>query len=96
MSKTQSSFMRSALAVILAAGLLFTPQAATAANQTFANVKYVISTGGKGKQVKARLVLTDTAIEIHEQRAGGTLKELPYTDLQGRHLLQIQTPSLED
>ncbi len=70
-----------ASAVFLVVVLLCTTQVAIAANQTFTNVKYVLSTGGKGKEVKAHLVLTDESVEVREYRAGGTLKKITYADL---------------
>lgn len=72
---------RSALATTLAASLLLSP-AALAANQTFSNVHYLVSTGDKAKQSKARLVLTEDSVQIHGHRGVELLREVNYSDIE--------------
>ncbi len=69
------------ITVLVTAGLLVTPRPATAADQTFSGVHYLVSTGKKAKQVKARLVLKDDAVEIHGERGATLLKDIRYTDI---------------
>ena len=72
---------RSITAIALAACLLAMPQAALGSNQTFANVHYLVSTGEKAKEVKARLVLTDGSVQVQGYRGGSVLHELSYADI---------------
>lgn len=66
---------------ILVAALLVTPPAAAPATQTFPGVYYLVPTGKKSKQIKARLVLTDDSVQVYGDRGATSLKEIPYSEI---------------
>ena len=70
------------ITLTVTAAMLVTPSLASAANQTFAGIHYLVSTGKKAKEVKARLVLTDDSVRIYGERGAGSLTEIPYSDIQ--------------
>ena len=69
------------ITLTVTAGLLVTPPLASAANQTFSGIHYLVSTGKKAKEVKARLVLTDDSVQIYGNHGEGFLKGIPYSDI---------------
>lgn len=69
------------IAVILATLLAWAPVVALADNITFTGVHYLMPDGKKPKQLKARLVLSDTSVQVQAIRGTELFKELERTDI---------------
>ena len=72
---------KSTITLLIAAAMLHPPPVAMAANQTLTGIHYLIPTGKKAKQVKARLVLGESSVQVFGERGATLLKEIPYSEI---------------
>ena len=82
---TNRCLIRSIVATALSACLATMPPALFGSAQTLGtlhhDVHYLVATGGKPIEAKARLVFTDGSLQVQGNRGGGVLQELRYADI---------------
>ena len=74
--------LQSALTVAIVIGLLLAPCLSYAGSYSFLPVHLLVQTGEKkAKQVKARLVLAESGVQVRDSVTGSVLEEMAYDNI---------------